>query len=214
MVIQPRFPVERQLLHAPGLCRRVRQSHPGTDLFARFQAKIPAVLVPGRIGGRVRFLNEERAGPDHDVRTDDIFHSIQDARMADQVVEPRRMRIAVRTPFHVGVGDGAAKLAFKALQSRKAGGGFFRVERRDRKQEAVVAEGRHLFPRKHFHWFLPIGPLRPAGSISVPDPAETPAGGLSGTSAGRSRRCKRRHRRIPRSRARSCQDRRASARGT
>ena len=114
----------REHLHAAGLGCRIGQRDPGADLLLRLQAEIGAVLVPGGEGGRVRLLDEEGAGPDQDIGADHVLDGVEDARMADQVVEPGRVGIGMRAPLHVRFGDGRSQFGFQPLQAGEAGGDF------------------------------------------------------------------------------------------
>src|SRR5690348_14117358 len=115
------------------------------------------------------------------------------------------MRVSVRPPFDIGIRNGAAQFALKALQASKAGGDFVLAQRRNRIQEPVMVKYLNLFLGQHFHSFLPIGQLMLAGSISGRDPMGILAAAPRGTSVARNPTYRPRRPRIPRFRARSCQ---------
>src|SRR5919199_857475 len=80
-------------LHATvhGVSRREGQPH-GRHV-RRAQPPIGRVLVPGDEARVVRLLDEEAAAPAQDVGTEHVFHGVQNARMADQLVEPGEQQV-------------------------------------------------------------------------------------------------------------------------
>jgi hypothetical protein len=109
------------------------------------------VLVPGGEGRRVRLLDEERAGPDQDVGADHVLDRVEDARMADQRVEPGGMRVGVGAPFHVRIRHRAAEVGFQPGEAVEAGRDFIGGQGGDAEEEAVVAVGGELFGGDGFH---------------------------------------------------------------
>jgi hypothetical protein len=107
----------------------------------------------------VWLLDEERAGPDKNVGADHVFHGIEDARVPDQVIEPGRMRIGVRAPFHIGFGDRTAKIGFEASDTGQAGRDFGRIECGNREQKTVVAIVVHLLLSECLHGCLSVQPF-------------------------------------------------------
>ena len=90
--------------HPHGAVRRgaVGERHPGGDDVGRLQPPVGGILVPRDVAWIARLLDEERGAPAQDVGADDVLHRVEDARMADQVVQPgeQQMRLVPHGALH------------------------------------------------------------------------------------------------------------------
>jgi hypothetical protein len=108
-----RLAVRRQHLDAAGILAGVGQGHPRGDLLVGREAEVGRILVPGREGRRVGLLDEESAGPDQDVRPDQILDDIEDLRVAHQVGVEGQAGVGERAPVHAAFGTGEPMKASK-----------------------------------------------------------------------------------------------------
>src|SRR5665213_2208374 len=165
----PRCAARRHHLHAAGRFGGVGQRDPGGDVLVGRDAEIGRVLVPGRESGAVRLLDEEGRGEHHDVGPDQILDRIEDARMADQPIEPRQEGIGGGAPAPIALVDRLAEPRLVARQTLAAFRELRGGERRMRKRIAVAPIGADLVRTQH-RSSLAEGP---EDMIITPIPAQT-----------------------------------------
>ena len=92
--------------HRAVFCGAVGERDPCGDDVRRLQAPVGRVLVPRHVARVAPLLDKERGAPAQDVGADDVLHGIQDAWVADQVVQPgeQQMRLVAHRPLHAGAG--------------------------------------------------------------------------------------------------------------
>lgn len=85
--------------------------------------------MPGGDGGRVRLFDEKRTGVNQDIRAEQVFDDIEDARVAREMRCPRQNKIGHGTPLQIGDGvDRSAEPLFETIQSVAADFKFLRAQ--------------------------------------------------------------------------------------
>src|SRR5215471_4055854 len=84
--------------HATIIRRAVTERQPRCGIFQFVQTDIKPVLMPGNISRVTRTLPEHCAGMDQNVRTKNVFNSIEHSGMQDQVLHPTMEELQVPQP--------------------------------------------------------------------------------------------------------------------
>src|SRR6266849_7997687 len=100
------------------------------------------VLVPGHEGRIAGLLDEEARAPAEQVRAEDVLDRVQDARVADQLVEPGEEQMALVPEL---AAQRAAPLALDRLEPRAIAGRLLGREHAEGEVEPVTAVLRHGF---------------------------------------------------------------------
>ena len=76
----------RHEAHAANFPGDRTEGEPSAHLSIRIETPIAQILVPADEAFGARFLDEEGAAPNQNVRPDDLFNHVKDARMADEPI--------------------------------------------------------------------------------------------------------------------------------
>ena len=85
----------RDHAHGPVGGIAVGEGDPGGDDVGGIEAPVGGILVPGHEAGIARLLDEEAAAPAEDVRADHILYRIEDAGMANELIQPGEQQVGL-----------------------------------------------------------------------------------------------------------------------
>src|SRR5262245_6576042 len=92
--------------------------------------------MPGDEARTSRLLDEKICGPAEEIRTKDVFGSIEDRRMVHDLIDPGEQQMRLVSPIPL---QRRAGLRLMLLQALSVMHDFASAERRDRKVKSVAA---------------------------------------------------------------------------